>query len=322
MRRLLDRIGLGRPELRAWAMYDWANSSVQTTIIAAIFPIYFQKVSAAGLTGPEATGRFAWATTIAIVIVAVVAPLLGAVADRTPIKKRLLAVFLGMGAAATAAMFFLSRGDWQLALALFIITNVGVAGSIVFYDSLLPHIVSGDELDRVRAFVAAYCESALARRLATEANVEKERHFSFLHDGVILHGFLDVLALGEGRALVVDYKTNTLAEGTPEAIVDADYRLQRLVYALACFRAGASQVEVAYAFLDDADAVVTSVFTADDVPALEAELSAAIGRIRAGDFVPTPSDFACPTCPALGVVCAGPKLRNAQQLAPASAAPA
>jgi UMF1 family MFS transporter len=149
MRRLLDRIGLGRPELRAWAMYDWANSAVQTTIIAAIFPIYFQKVSAAGLTGPEATGRFAWATTIAIVIVAIVAPLLGAVADRTPIKKRLLAVFLGMGAAATAAMFFLSRGDWQLALALFIVTNVGVAGSIVFYDSLLPHIVSGDELDRV-----------------------------------------------------------------------------------------------------------------------------------------------------------------------------
>src|SRR5688500_9017461 len=149
MRRLLDRIGLGRRELRAWAMYDWANSAVQTTIIAAIFPIYFQKVSAAGLPGPEATGRFAWATTIAIVIVAVVAPLLGAVADRAPIKKRLLAVFLAGGAASTAAMFFLTRGDWLLALVLFVITNVGVAGSIVFYDSLLPHIVSGDELDRV-----------------------------------------------------------------------------------------------------------------------------------------------------------------------------
>src|SRR5688500_6006445 len=149
MRRLLDRIGLGRRELRAWAMYDWANSAVQTTIIAAIFPIYFQKVSAAGLPGPEATGRFAWATTIAIVIVAVVAPLLGAVADRAPIKKRLLAVFLAGGAASTAAMFFLTRGDWLLALVLFVITNVGVAGSIVFYESLLPHIVSDDELDRV-----------------------------------------------------------------------------------------------------------------------------------------------------------------------------
>jgi MFS transporter, UMF1 family len=149
MQRLLDRLGLGRRELRAWAMYDWANSAVQTTIIAAIFPIYFQKVSAAGMPGPEATSRFAWATTIAIVIVAIVAPLLGALADRAPIKKRLLAVFLGLGALSTAAMFVLTRGDWMLALTLFVITNVGVAGSIVFYESLLPHIVSEGELDRV-----------------------------------------------------------------------------------------------------------------------------------------------------------------------------
>ena len=149
MAGLLDRLGLGRRELRAWAMYDWANSAVQTTIIAAIFPIYFQKVSAAGLPGPVATGRFAWATTIAIVIVAVVAPVLGAIADRAPVKKRLLAVFLGIGAVSTAAMFFLTRGDWLLALVLFVITNVGVAASIVFYDSLLPHIVGEGEIDRV-----------------------------------------------------------------------------------------------------------------------------------------------------------------------------
>jgi UMF1 family MFS transporter len=149
MQRLLERVGLGRQELRAWAMYDWANSAVQVTIVAAIFPIYFQKVAAAGMPGPEATSRFAWATTIAIVIVAVVAPLLGAIADYTPIKKRLLAVFLAIGASSTAAMFFITRGDWQLALVLFVLTNVGVAGSIVFYDSLLPHIVREDELDRV-----------------------------------------------------------------------------------------------------------------------------------------------------------------------------
>ena len=56
-------LGLGRRDLRAWAMYDWANSAFQTTIIAAIFPIYFQKVAAADLPGPVATSRFAWATT-------------------------------------------------------------------------------------------------------------------------------------------------------------------------------------------------------------------------------------------------------------------
>ena len=95
MRQLLDRLGLGRRDLRAWAMYDWANSAFQTTIIAAVFPIYYQKVAAAGQPEAVAMSRFAWATTIAILIVAIVAPVLGAIADYTAIKKRLLAVFLG-----------------------------------------------------------------------------------------------------------------------------------------------------------------------------------------------------------------------------------
>jgi MFS transporter, UMF1 family len=151
MPQLLTRLGLGRRDLRAWAMYDWANSAFQTTIIAAVFPIYFQKVAAADLPAPVATARFAWATTISIIIVAVVAPLLGAVADYAAVKKRLLAVFLTIGAAATGAMYFIGRGDWQLALVLFVIGNVGVAGSIVFYESILPHLVGEDELDRVSA---------------------------------------------------------------------------------------------------------------------------------------------------------------------------
>jgi len=145
----MERLGLGRRDLRAWAMYDWANSAVYTTIIAAIFPIYFQKVAAAGMPAPVATSRFAWASTIAILIVAVLAPLLGAVADYAAVKKRLLAVFMAIGVAATAAMFFITRGDWMLALILFVIVNVGVAGSIVFYESLLPHLAGDDELDRV-----------------------------------------------------------------------------------------------------------------------------------------------------------------------------
>jgi MFS transporter, UMF1 family len=149
MRRLLERIGLGRPELRAWAMYDWANSAFQTTIIAAIFPIYDEKVAAAGLPGPVATSRFAWATTLSILMVAVIAPLLGAVADCRPVKKRMIGVFLAIGAAATGAMFFITRGEWLYALVVFVIGNVGVAGSIVFYESLLPHLVNEGELDIV-----------------------------------------------------------------------------------------------------------------------------------------------------------------------------
>ena len=146
---LLDRLGLGRPDLRAWAMYDWANSAFQTTIIATVFPIYYQKVAAADLPEALAMSRFAWATTLAILIVAIVAPVLGAIADYTAIKKRLLGTFIGIGASATAAMFWIQRGDWSLALVLFVIGNVGVAGSIVFYESLLPHLVGEDQLDRV-----------------------------------------------------------------------------------------------------------------------------------------------------------------------------
>jgi hypothetical protein len=112
------------------------------------------------------------------------------------------------------------------------------------------------------------------------------------------------------RALVLDYKTNLLGESSPDSIVDADYRLQRLVYALACFRAGAEEVEVVYHFLERADAVAATTFTLDQVPGLEAELSEGIARIHAGEFRPTPSDFACSSCPALDLVCAGPRLRE------------
>src|SRR5256714_1836346 len=171
--------------------------------------------------------------------------------------------------------------------------------------------VTDEELEAIRAFVTSYCESELARRVAALPNAQKERAFAFEHDGVLLHGRLDVLHLDGPRALVVDYKTNSLAEGTPEEIVEADYRLQRLVYALACFRAGAQEVEVVYHFLERLDAVVSTTFPRDELPALEAELSEAIATIQAGDFRPSPDEFTCAGCPVLDVVCAGPRLPNA-----------
>jgi RecB family exonuclease len=169
--------------------------------------------------------------------------------------------------------------------------------------------VSDEELERISAFVASYCDSELARRISA-LSVAKERRFTFEHDGVLLNGFLDVLHIDGPRALVLDYKTNLLGESSPEEIVEADYALQRLVYALACFRAGAEDVEVVYHFLERADAVVSTRFTRDQIAELEAELSAGIARIHAGEFRPTPSDFACAGCPALDLVCAGPRLRE------------
>jgi len=147
--RFLDRIALGRPELRAWAMYDWANSAMVTIIIGAVFPVYFTKVAAAELPGPLATQRFALATTLSLVLVAVASPILGALADAAGIKKKLLGLFMTLGVAATALMFFIDRGEWRFAAALFVAANIGVAGSFVFYDALLPHVARRDEIDRL-----------------------------------------------------------------------------------------------------------------------------------------------------------------------------
>ena len=130
-------------------MYDWANSAFMTTIVAAVFPIYFNSVAGANLDPAVAAFRFAAATTIALAVVAVLAPILGAVADFAGIKKKMLGSFLGLGVMATACMFFIEQGDWQLGAGLFILGNIGAAGSFVFYDSLLPHIASHQEMDRV-----------------------------------------------------------------------------------------------------------------------------------------------------------------------------
>ncbi len=147
--RTLERLGLHRRELRAWAMYDWANSAFWTTVIVAVFPPFFSDYAAAGLPPAEATARFAWATTLAVTIVALLGPVLGAVADYRAVKKKLLAVFMAIGVAATLLMATIERGGWAYAALLFVVANSGVAASQVFYDSLLPHIAAPEELDRV-----------------------------------------------------------------------------------------------------------------------------------------------------------------------------
>jgi ATP-dependent helicase/nuclease subunit A len=167
-----------------------------------------------------------------------------------------------------------------------------------------------EDVDRIAGFVDAYCSSELGRRVAAIDGAEPERPFAFEHDGVLLHGRLDVLHRSGDRALVVDYKTNVLEDATPADVAERDYRLQRLVYALACLRAGAAEVEVVYQFLERPDEIVSHTFTREELPTLEAELSEAIARIQAGVFVPTPSEFVCANCPVLDVVCAGPRLRQ------------
>ena len=145
---LLERLGLHRPELRAWAMYDWANSAFWATVIL-IFPIYFIRVASPGVPVAVATTRYATATTIAMTIVAILSPVLGAIADFAGVKKKMLGAFIAIGVASTAGMYFIGPGEWRLAAVLYVLGNIGVSGAQAFYDSLLPHVAREEEVDRV-----------------------------------------------------------------------------------------------------------------------------------------------------------------------------
>jgi UMF1 family MFS transporter len=130
-------------------MYDWAVSSVQTTIMVAVFPVYFVNIAKSSLPESRATQAIATANTIVAVVLAVLSPVLGAVSDYVAAKKRMLGASMIVGAAAVAGMFFVQQGDYRLALVLFVISLIGATASTVFYDSLLPHIATDDEMDRV-----------------------------------------------------------------------------------------------------------------------------------------------------------------------------
>jgi UMF1 family MFS transporter len=147
----MHRVGLTTPEQRAWAWYDWANSVYFTTVITAVFPSFYATYAASGYEPAQATARFSLITTASVAVVAVMSPLLGALADYSGITKKLLGVFMSIGVVACASMAFISEGDIVLASLLFFIGNIGVSGSLVFYDSLLPHVAKAEETDRVSA---------------------------------------------------------------------------------------------------------------------------------------------------------------------------
>lgn len=146
--RTLHALGLDRRELRAWALYDWGLSAYETTILTAVFPIYYGAVAAAGLPGNTGEAYLGFANAATIAIVAVLSPILGAVADYAAVKKKLLAAFLVGGLLATASLFFVRSGQWLLGFVLFVLAGVGAQGSRVFYESLLPHLADAREVDR------------------------------------------------------------------------------------------------------------------------------------------------------------------------------
>ena len=142
--------------IRSWMMYDWANSAFATTIMAAVLPEFYSSVAGSTLDRTTATSYWGYSNTIAMLIIAVTAPILGAIGDHSAAKKRFLGGFAFVGILATALLIGIGNGMWFYASLLYIFGRVGFGGANIFYDSLLPHVAGSEEIDRVSAEGYAY----------------------------------------------------------------------------------------------------------------------------------------------------------------------
>ena len=136
---------------RAWALYDFGNSTFATTVMAGLFPAFFKQYWSAGIDAATSTWNLGLANGISSLIVVVLAPIVGALADAGQAKKRWLAGFAALGCTATALLFLVPKSNWQLAAAAYAAASVGFASSLVFYDALLVSVADESERDRVSA---------------------------------------------------------------------------------------------------------------------------------------------------------------------------
>jgi len=144
MRKTSDR----RP-VWGWALYDWANSAFATTVMAGFFPIFFKQYWSAGTDVNVSTAQLGLGNAASSLLVAVMAPVLGAIADKGSSKKRFLLFFAYLGVLMTAALFFVQKGQWQWAIFIYAMGNIGFAGSNIFYDALLPEVSDEKNIDYI-----------------------------------------------------------------------------------------------------------------------------------------------------------------------------
>jgi UMF1 family MFS transporter len=133
----------------SWAIYDWGNSAFATTIMAGFFPVFFKKYWSNPANLNESTLYLGLANSIASLLVAVMAPFLGAIADKGSVKKRFLFFFAFLGVVMTGALWMVAQGMWEMAILFYIGGTVGFSGGNIFYDSLLPGVASEKKVDFV-----------------------------------------------------------------------------------------------------------------------------------------------------------------------------
>jgi MFS transporter, UMF1 family len=140
-----------RRQILSWAFYDWANSAFATTVLAGFFPLFFKQYWSAGQDATTSTFHLGMANSASSLVILLLAPTLGAIADRGGARKRLLACFMILGVLATAGLYLVGKGMWFEAALLFVLGAIGFSGSIVFYDSLLVDVARPRDYDRVSA---------------------------------------------------------------------------------------------------------------------------------------------------------------------------
>ncbi|SDJ89382.1 MFS transporter [Sediminibacillus albus] len=145
-----------RKPVRSWLLYDWANSAFATTIMAAILPVFYYDVAAKGLEENAATSYWAYSQSIAVLIVAVMAPVLGAISDYSAAKKKFLRFFAYMGMIASVLLAFVGEGDYLFASLLLIVGTIGFSSGNVFYDAFLPEVAKGEDIDKISTRGYAY----------------------------------------------------------------------------------------------------------------------------------------------------------------------
>jgi len=138
-----------RKAIWGWALYDWANSAFATTVMAGFFPIFFKQFWSSGADVNVSTAQLGFGNSIASLMVALMAPILGAIADKGSAKKKFLVFFAYLGVLMTAALFLVQEGQWVWAIFVYAMGIIGFSGANVFYDSLLPGIVGEEKIDYV-----------------------------------------------------------------------------------------------------------------------------------------------------------------------------